>query len=139
MAVVKVMILFGSKMLVVTPQLEKALTVFNHRAVWRMTGIGPKRQLDGTGVYPPIGSEMEMVGLYEIGAYISRRQNTVAKYIATRPIMESCLAAERRTGKRLSRRWWEQTTLYILGIIMGHAVAEMGEETGMEELDGEID
>ena len=139
MAVVKAVILFGSEMWVVTPQLEKALAGFHHWEVWRMTGIGPKRQLDGTGVYPPIGSEMETVGLDEIGVYISRRQNTVSQYIVTRPIMESCLAAERRTGKRISRRWWEQTTLDILGIIMGHAAAEMGEETGMEELNGEIE
>ena len=57
-----------------------------------------------------------MVGLEEIGVYIARRQNTFAQYIATRPIMDLCLVAERNPGMRLSRRWWEQPSLDIIGI-----------------------
>ena len=102
-----------------------------------MTGIGPKRQLDGTGVYPPIGSEMETVGLDEIGVYISRRQNTVSQYIVTRPIMDLCLAAERSLGMWLWRRWWEQFALYILGIRISHAASEIRDEMGTDDLEGE--
>ena len=39
---------------------------------------------------------------------------------------------------RLSQIWWEKTALYILGIRAGHAVADMGEETGTEESKGDI-
>ena len=33
-----------------------------------------------------------------VRVYIVRRQNMVAHYIATRPIMDLCLAAERKPG-----------------------------------------
>ena len=39
---------------------------------------------------------------------ITRRQNTVAEYIATRPILDLCERATQRLGARVSRRWWEQ-------------------------------
>ena len=39
-------------------------------------------------VNPPIGVDLAMVGLEEIGVYTARRQNTVAQYIETRPIMD---------------------------------------------------
>ena len=84
------------------PQLEKYLEGFHHRAVRQMAGMGPKRQRDGTWVYTPIGAALEMVGVEEIGVYISRLQNMVAQYIATRPITELCLAAERNLVLLLS-------------------------------------
>ena len=40
---------------------------------------------------------------------------------------------------RLSRRWWEQPTLYLLRIRAGHTAAERGEETGAEESEAEGD
>ena len=81
--------------------------------------MGPKRQRDGTWVYTPIGAELAMLGLEEIGVYIARHQNTVTQYIPTCPIMDLCLAAERRPGMQLSWRWWENPDLYILGIRAG--------------------
>ena len=57
-----------------------------------------------------------MLVLEDIGVYIAHRQNMVAQYIATHPIMDLCLAAERNPEMRLSRRWWEQHVLDILGI-----------------------
>ena len=103
-AVVQVVIMFGSKTCVLTSPLEKALTGFHHQSKWRMTGMGPRRRPDGMWVYPPIGAALAIVGLGEIVVYIVRRQNTVAQYIATRPIMDLCLTAERKPVMRLSRR-----------------------------------
>ena len=40
---------------------------------------------------------------------ILRRQNTVAQFIATRPILGLCEVVERRRGTRVPRGWWEQT------------------------------
>ena len=100
-AVVQAVLLFGSKTWVLNPRLEKPLMGFHHRAAWRMVGMVPKRQPDGTWVYPTIGAALGMVGLEEIGVYIARRQNTVAQYIATRPIMDLCLAVELKPGMRL--------------------------------------
>ena len=120
-----------------THRLEKALLGFQHRGVWWMAGMGPGRKLDGTWVYPSIRAALAMVGLDVIGVYIACRQNTVEQYIAARPMMELCLAAERRPGMRILRRWWEHTALDILGIRAGHEAADMGEGTETEELEGQ--
>ena len=106
-AVVQAVLLFMSKTLVMIPQLEKYLKGFHHQAACHMESMGPKRQQDSTWVYPPIGAALEMLVLEEIGLYIARRQNTVAQYIATRPFMGLCLAAERNRLMRLSMLWQE--------------------------------
>ena len=105
-AVVQAVLLFGSKTWVLSPCLEKALEGFYHRAAWLMAVMGPKRQPDGMWVYPPIGAALTMLVMEEIGVYIARRQNTVAKYIVNCPIMDLCLAADRNNGMRLPIRWW---------------------------------
>ena len=92
---------------------------FRHQAARRMEDMGPKRQRGGTWLYPPIGVVLKMVGLEEIGVYIARRQNMVAQYIATRPIIDLCLAEERNPGMRLFKRWWEQLALNIMSIRAG--------------------
>ena len=38
-----------------------------------------------------------------------RRHNTVAQFIATRPVFGLCEVAERRQGTRFPHRWWEQS------------------------------
>ena len=58
---------------------------------------------------------MRAVGLEEIGSYISGRQKTVAKYIATRPILDLCLDTERRPLLWTPEKWWEQEGLVFLG------------------------
>ena len=93
--VVKAVLLFGYNTGVLSPWLKKYLKGFNHRSERRMTGIGTKRQRYVTWVYPTIGAALSTVGLEEIGVYIACRQNTVTQYIATRPIMDLCLAVER--------------------------------------------
>ena len=137
LAVVKDVLLFGSETWVVTPWLEKALAGFHHQAVWRMVGMVTKRQLDSTWVYPTIGEALVTIRLDYIGVYIARLQNTVAQYIVTCPVMDLCLAAERRLGMRLLQRCWEHPNIYILGIKARHASEEMGETTGKEELEVE--
>ena len=54
-------------------------------------------------MYTHIELVLAIVGLEEIGVYIARRHNMVAYYIATRSIMDLCLAAERNPGLLLSR------------------------------------
>ena len=74
-----------------------------------------------------------MVRMEEIGVYINLHQNMVVHYISTCTIMDLCLLEEQNPGMRLSRRWWEQPTLDILGIRAGHAAAEVEGETETEE------
>ena len=47
-AVIPVVLLFGSESWVLTPRFDKALEEFHHRSVRRMAVMGPKRQRDGT-------------------------------------------------------------------------------------------
>ena len=45
----------------------------------------------------------------------TRRQNTVAKYIATRTILDLCEQSTWRPGARVSRWWWEQDCIDLEG------------------------
>ena len=83
--------------------------------------------------YPSLEEEMEESGLKDMETYISRRQNTVAQFIATSPIMDLCLAAERRLGPQVSRRWWDQDGVYVDGMRMASWEADW---TGWEGGDG---
>ena len=52
---------------------------------------------------------MKEAGFVRIRTSILRRQNTVAQFIATWPILGLCEVGVRRPGTRVPRRWWEQT------------------------------
>ena len=65
---------------------------------------------EGWAVVLPIpGGGDERGGIVRIQTSILWRQNMVAQFIATRPILDLCEGAVRRTGARVPRRWWEQT------------------------------
>ena len=49
---------------------------------------------------PPLEEAMVEAGMQEIEIYVARRQNTVMKYIFTRPIIYLCLAEVRRPRAR---------------------------------------
>ena len=51
---------------------------------------------------------MRESGFEGIRQSITRRHNTVAQYIATRPIMDLCEWSTQRLGDSVSQRWWEQ-------------------------------
>ena len=121
--VVQAVLMFGLETWEMTSRMEKALEGFHLRAICKMVGMVPKNQQDGTCVCPPIGAVLATVGMDKIGMYIACCQNMVTKYIATLPIMDLCLVAEQNPGLRLSRQWWEQPALDILGIRAGHAAS----------------
>ena len=47
---------------------------------------------------------MQEAGLEEVEEYITRRQNTIAQYIVTRPILDLCEESVRRPGTWVSKR-----------------------------------
>ena len=63
------------------------------------------------------------------------RHNTVAQFIATRPILGLCEATERRPGTRVPRRWWEQTGIdrKAARATAEAAAAKNGEDEAMAE------
>ena len=66
----------------------------------------PRIWRDGGLVDPLLAeSRVDMV-LQEVETYFSQCQNTYAQFIATRPIIDLCLEAERHPGSRVAKQWW---------------------------------
>ena len=51
---------------------------------------------------------MKEAGFQDIRTSIDNRQNTVAQYIATRPLLGLCEGTNHIGGARVSRSWWDQ-------------------------------
>ena len=47
----------------------------------------------------------------DIRKSIANRQNTVAQYIATRPLLDLCEGARAREGAKVPMRWWDQADI----------------------------
>ena len=62
-----------------------------------------------SGFTPPLVGVLKEAGVVRSRTSVLRRQNTVAQFIATRPILGLCEVAERRRGTRVPQRWWEQS------------------------------
>ena len=104
LAVVQSVLLYRPETWVMTPRIGRVLGRFHHRVAHRLTGRKPRQGRDGVLVYPSLEDAMAEAGLQEVETYVSRRQNTVTQFIATRPIMDLCLATEQRPGPRVSKR-----------------------------------
>ena len=76
---------------------------------------------------------MKEAGFKDIRTSINNRQNTVAQYIATRPLLDLCEGTNQIGGARMSRRWCDQK--YIDWEKAKARVAETGSEleTDIEE------
>ena len=59
---------------------------------------------------------MVEAGLQEFETHFSSLQNTFTQLIATRPIMDLCLAAERRPGSRVYNWLWEKEGMDLYGM-----------------------
>ena len=52
---------------------------------------------------------MKEAGLTDVRTSINRRHNTVAQYIATRPLLDLCEGLKQREGVRVTLRWCDQS------------------------------
>ena len=86
-AVVQQVLLFGAETWVVTPRMEQVLYSFMHGAARRITERQPRRGWDGKWFYPSLEGSMKEAGFKDVRTSINTRQNTVAKYIATQPLL----------------------------------------------------
>ena len=59
-------------------------------------------------MYLPLAGATKEAGIVRARTLVLRRQNTVAQFIATRPILGIYEVTERRGGTRIPQRWWEQ-------------------------------
>jgi hypothetical protein len=58
--------------------------------------------------YPRSKAVLEECGLETINTYIQKRRDTIATYVATRPIFDACRQGEQRSGLMPRQWWWEQ-------------------------------
>ena len=133
-AVAHAVLVFRVDTWVINPQMERALENFQHRVSRRVTGKQLWRQADRSWEYPPLVEAMGEAGFEDTMKSITRRQNTVAQYIATRPILDLCERATRRPGVRVSWQWWEQA-----GIDLEGAKKRVAEAATVLELELELD
>ena len=108
-AVTKKVLLFWAESWVLTKRMESALDAIQGRVARRLTGRMPRCGRDGKWVYRPLAGVLKEAGVVRARTSFLRRQNTVAQFIATRPILGLCEVAERRRGTRVPQRWWEQS------------------------------
>ena len=86
-AVTQAVLFGGAETWVLQPSMERALSIFQHRVVRRLTGRQLRRRKGGSWEYPSLEEAMVEAGFEGIGTYITSRQNMVAQYIVTRPIL----------------------------------------------------
>ena len=111
-SVVQQVLLFGAETWVVTPRTERALNSFIYGAARRITGRQPLIGWDGTWFYPSLEGAMKEAGFTDVRTSINRRHNTVAQYIATRPLLELCKGTTQIGRARVKMRWWYQKGIY---------------------------
>ena len=88
-AVTQQVLLFGAESWVVTKKMESALDACQGRVARRLTGRQPRRGRDGEWFYPSQAGDLKVAGVVRARTSVLRRQNTVAKFIATRPFWGS--------------------------------------------------
>ena len=98
-------ILYRYETWVMTPHIGRVLGGFHHRLACSLPGGKPQIGREAVWTCPLLEDAMAEAVLQEVETYISRRQNAFTQFIATRPIIDLCLAAERRTGPRVYK-WW---------------------------------
>ena len=133
-AVAQAVLIFGAETWVLTPRMEKALDSFQSRFARRITGRQPRRKKDRSWDYPLLAGALREAGMVGMRTSITWRQNTVAQYIATRPILNLCERATWRPGAQVSRRWWDQA-----GIDLGGARKWAAESTTISETESKED
>ena len=108
-AVVQSVLLFGSESWNLGPALLARLEGFHIRCSYRMSRRHrPRRGPGGSWHYPASSDVLDECGLLTVGEYIRRRRQTIAEYVADRPLLAACRGGERRRGTPHRQWWWEQ-------------------------------
>ena len=76
---------------------------------------------------------MKEAGFKDVRTSINTSQNTVAQYIATRPLLDICEGTTQIGGARMSMRWWDQKGMDWEKAKSRGAETESESETDMEE------
>ena len=87
-----------------TPRMGRSLRSFHHKVARWITWRQTKQQVYGIWDYPPLEKVMGEAGFEKMEAYLLKRQNMVAQYIATRPILDLCKDIFQRSRVWVARR-----------------------------------
>ena len=94
-----------------SPWIGRTLVSFHQRVARQPANIQPRRDVAGRWIYSPLKEEMKAVGMDEVEKYVLHFQNTSAQYITTHPILELCIAVERRPGAQVLMPCWDRDGL----------------------------
>ncbi len=107
-AVVQAVLLYGSKTWVLLMAALASLEGFHICAAYRMAVRHKQRRgLGNRWIYPKLTDVLEGCGMSTLEEYITVRQQTIAVYVMTRPILIECRQGERKRGAVPHRWWWE--------------------------------
>ena len=122
-------LLFGSETWNLTEPVLESLEGFHLWAAYRVAGMMPQMDADGTWTYPESDKVLEAVGLHKISHYMEVRRQTIANFIVNQSIFELCWQGERKRGSPRRQFWWEQP------MDLAAAAAEIA-EADAEEAEG---
>ncbi len=104
-AVVQAVLLYGSKAWNLTNSALARLKGFHVCAAYKMARKHwPKRGANGVRVCPKTADVLEECGMATIAAYIRSRRQTIAVYMATRPVFKACMESKWRQGS-MPHQW----------------------------------
>jgi hypothetical protein len=96
-AVVQAVLLYGSETWNLTNSALARLEGFHICSAYKMARKHrPKRGANEVWVYPKMADVLEECGMATIAAYIWSRCQTIAVYVATRPVFKACMEGKRR-------------------------------------------
>jgi hypothetical protein len=108
-AVVQAALLYGSRMWNLTNSALARLKGFHICAAYKMARKHrPKMGANGVWVYLKTADILEECGMATIAAYIRSHHQTIAVYVATRPVFKACMEGKRGRGSMPHQWWWEQ-------------------------------
>ena len=108
-AVAQQVLLFRAETWVLTRKMESALDAFQGSVAGRITGRQTHWEREGRWFYPSLVGAMKEAEIVRIQTSVLWRQNTVAQFLATRPILRLCEMAVRQPGAQVPTRWWKKT------------------------------
>jgi hypothetical protein len=108
-AVVQAVLLYGSKTWILTNLALARLKGFHVRAAYKMARKHlPNRGANGVSVYPKLADVLKECDMATMAAYIQSRRQTIATYVAMRPIFTACVEGKQRRELMPRQWWWEQ-------------------------------
>jgi hypothetical protein len=108
-AIIQAILLYGSKSWVISWTAMARLEGFHIRAAYRMAKKNrPKRGPNREWIYPRLEDVLKECGMKTMEEYILACRQTIAVYVATRPILDECSQGKRKRGAIPHRWWWEQ-------------------------------